>query len=79
MVLFWVLYLGVFRSAQIAPVGILARHYGTLFGRNSKKPDFIEPEWKKRRKNHSLFPNDKVKKKEDNDKKEVVMSMELED
>jgi len=28
MALFWVLHLGVFRSAQVAPVGILARHYG---------------------------------------------------
>ena len=29
MALIWVLHLGVFRSAQVAPVGILARHYGS--------------------------------------------------
>ncbi len=32
MALFWVLHLGVFRSAQVAPVGILARHYGIFIG-----------------------------------------------
>jgi len=31
MALFWVLHLGVFRSAQVAPVGILARHYGICY------------------------------------------------
>jgi len=37
MALFWVLHLGVFRSAQVALVGILARHYGI----NRKPVDLI--------------------------------------
>jgi hypothetical protein len=39
MALFWVLHLGVFRSAQVAPVGILARHYGSY---NSSLKKLVE-------------------------------------
>jgi len=37
MALFWVLHLGVFRSAQVAPVGILARHYDINIYSNSSE------------------------------------------
>ena len=50
MVLFWVLHLGVFRSAQIAPVGILARHYGIYFIREAWQEvtsQTIENSWRK--------------------------------